>query len=227
MQTTWNHLPENKFFVQPRWISRRKTNFFSLSAFPTRNSFIFGEVKIVSGKASLCSYKQWLSQAMSNGNPCAAQCTICFRWGKAGFFRALQARDNFDWTNQSNWRNSRFGSRNASVGAQPQSRIKRSLNSWTFLGFSCSSQLLRALNNMYVDGISLGRDLSFIRGVGGGGRAGAAVGRVIKFYVAKKGRVTKNLSWALGRAILFLANIAVHFKTTYEIYYLTNKSLAQ
>ena len=137
MQTTWNHLPENKCFVQPRWISRRKTNFLSLSAFPTRNRFIFGEVKIVSGKAYLCSYKHWLSQAMSNGNPCAAQCTICFRWGKAGFFRALQARDNFDWTNQSNWRNSRFGLRNASVAAQPQSRIKRSLNSWTFLGFSC------------------------------------------------------------------------------------------
>ena len=26
----------------------------------------------------------------------------------------------------------------------------------TFLGFSCSSRLLRALNNMYVEGISLG-----------------------------------------------------------------------
>ena len=45
-----------------------------------------------------------------------------------------------------------------------------------------------------------------------GGRAGANGGRVIKFYVAKKGRVTKNLSWALGRAIPFLANIAVHLK---------------
>ena len=37
-------------------------------------------------------------------------------------------------------------------------------------------------------------------------------GRVIKFYVAKKGRGTKYLSWALGRAIPFLANIAVHLK---------------
>ena len=45
-----------------------------------------------------------------------------------------------------------------------------------------------------------------------GGRAGANGGRVIKCYVAKKGRVTKNLSWALGRAIPFLANIAVHLK---------------
>ena len=53
------------------------------------------------------------------------------------------------------------------------------------------------------------RDLSFIRG---GGRAGANGGRVIKFYVGKKGRVTKNLSWALGRAIPFLANIAVRLK---------------
>ena len=53
------------------------------------------------------------------------------------------------------------------------------------------------------------RDLSFIRGEG---RAGAVGGRVIKFYVAKKGRVTKNLSWDLGRAIPFLANIAVHLK---------------
>ena len=52
------------------------------------------------------------------------------------------------------------------------------------------------------------RDLSFIRG----GRAGANGGRVIKFYVAKKGRVTKNLSWALGRAIPFFVNIAVHLK---------------
>ena len=43
-----------------------------------------------------------------------------------------------------------------------------------------------------------------------GGRASANGGRVIKFDVAKKGRVTKNLSWALGRAIPFLANIAVH-----------------
>ena len=31
-----------------------------------------------------------------------------------------------------------------------------------------------------------------------GARTGANGGRVIKFYVAKKGRVTKNLSWALG-----------------------------
>ena len=49
-------------------------------------------------------------------------------------------------------------------------------------------------------------------GGGGGGRAGANGGRVFKFYVAKKGRVTTNLSWALGRAIPFLANIAVHLK---------------
>ena len=44
-----------------------------------------------------------------------------------------------------------------------------------------------------------------------GGRAGANGGRVIKFYVAKKGGGggTKNLSWALGRAIPFLTNIAV------------------
>ena len=37
-------------------------------------------------------------------------------------------------------------------------------------------------------------------------------GGVIKFYVAKKGRVNKNLSRALGRAIPFLANIDVHLK---------------
>ena len=37
-------------------------------------------------------------------------------------------------------------------------------------------------------------------------------GRVIKFYVAKKGRVTKNLSWALGRAIPVLENITVHLE---------------
>ena len=41
------------------------------------------------------------------------------------------------------------------------------------------------------------------RGGGGGGGAGANGKRVIKCYVAKKGRVTKNLSWALGRAIPF------------------------
>ena len=37
-------------------------------------------------------------------------------------------------------------------------------------------------------------------------------GRVIKFYVAKKGRATKNLSRALGRTIPLLANIAVRLK---------------
>ena len=114
---------------------------------------------LVSGKTSLCSCKHWsdwLSQAMTNGNPRAARCGICFLWGRAGFFGALQARDNFDWTNQSSRRNSRFGSRNSSIGAQPWSRIKRLLNSWTFLGFSCSSRLLRALNNKHVEGISLG-----------------------------------------------------------------------
>ena len=57
------------------------------------------------------------------------------------------------------------------------------------------------------------RDRSFIRGGGGGGeRLVQMGGRVIKFYVAKKGRGTKYLSWALGRAIPFLANIAVHLK---------------
>jgi len=43
------------------------------------------------------------------------------------------------------------------------------------------------------------RDLSFITG----GRAGANGGRVITFYATKKGRVTKNLSRGLGRAISF------------------------
>ena len=38
------------------------------------------------------------------------------------------------------------------------------------------------------------------------------MGGVIKFYVAKKGRVNKNLSGALGRAIPFLENIGVHLK---------------
>ena len=50
------------------------------------------------------------------------------------------------------------------------------------------------------------RDLSFITG---GGRAGANGGRVIKCYVAKKWRVTENLSWALRRAIPFFVNIVV------------------
>ena len=71
----------------------------------------------------------------------------------------VQSKLSRAWTNQSSWWNSRFGSRNSSIGeigAQPWSRINRLLNSWTFLGFSCSSRLLRALNNMYVEGISLG-----------------------------------------------------------------------
>ena len=59
-------------------------------------------------------------------------------------------------TNHRSRRNSRFGSPNASVGAHSHSWMKRLLNSWTFLGFSCSSRLLRALNNMYVEWISLG-----------------------------------------------------------------------
>ena len=46
----------------------------------------------------------------------------------------------------------------------------------------------------------------------GGGRAGANRGRVITFYATKKGRVTKNLSRALGRAMSFFVNIAVHLK---------------
>ena len=37
-------------------------------------------------------------------------------------------------------------------------------------------------------------------------------GRVITFYATKKGRVTKHLSRALGRAISFFVNIAVHLK---------------
>ena len=128
-------------------------SFFSLSAYPTRCYSLAiassserwklqRENKEKNTKKSLYIsqlWRDWLSQAMSNGSPFAAQCGICSRWGKAGFFGALQARDNFDWTNQSGWRNSRFGSRNASVGAQPQLRIKRLLNSWFFLGFSCSS----------------------------------------------------------------------------------------
>ena len=56
------------------------------------------------------------------------------------------------------------------------------------------------------------RDLSFIRWGGGGGRAGANGGRVIIFYATKKGRVTKNLSRAFGRAISFFVNTAVHLK---------------
>ena len=68
----------------------------------------------------------------------------------------VQSKLSRTWTNQSSWWNSRFGSRNSSIGAQPWSRIGRLLKSWTFLGFSCSSRLLRALNNMYVEGISLG-----------------------------------------------------------------------
>ena len=151
---------------QPRWISRRKTKltflFFhyrhtrlvvilSQSLHLRRGENCSEKTKRKTAKKSLyivsvetsffsCKlWRDWLSQAMSNGNPFAAQCGICSRWGKAGFSGALQARDNFDWTNQSTWSNSRFGSRNASVGAQPQSRIKRLLNSWTILGFSCSS----------------------------------------------------------------------------------------
>ena len=42
--------------------------------------------------------------------------------------------------------------------------------------------------------------------------AGANGGWVVKLYVAKKGRVTKNLSWALGRAIPLFVNITVHLK---------------
>ena len=68
----------------------------------------------------------------------------------------VQSKLSRTWTNQSSWWNSRFGSRNSSIGAQPWSRINRLLNSWTFLRFSCSSRLLRALNKMYVEGISLG-----------------------------------------------------------------------
>ena len=149
---------------QPRWISRRKTKltFLFFHYRHTRLVVILSQslhlrrgencrektkrktakktLYIVSGETSFFSCKHWhdwLSQAMSNGNPFAVQCGICSRWGKAGFFGALQA--HFDWTNQSSWSNSRFGSRNASVGAQPQSRIKRLLNSRSFLGFSCSS----------------------------------------------------------------------------------------
>ena len=160
------------------WPGNDKLSFFSLSAFPGRCYFLsissslqrwkwtthkekkqWRRLYLVSGKTSLCSckhWRDWLSQSMSNGNPRAARCGICFHWGRAGFSGELQARDNFDWTNQSSLGNSRFGSRNSSIGAQPWSRIKRLLNSWTFLGFSCSSRLLRALNNMYVEGISLG-----------------------------------------------------------------------
>ena len=68
-----------------------------------------------------------------------------------------------------------------------------------------SSYILQMfVNDHACHHLALG-DLSFIR-------VGANGGRVIKFYVAKKGRVTKNLSWVLGRAIPCLANIAVHLK---------------
>ena len=102
----------------------------------------------------LCSHCGWLllkCSAIGIGfNGAETNCGI------AHIFGILLARDNFNWTNQSSWWNSRFGSRNSSIGAQPWSRISRLLKSWTFLGFSCSSRLLRALNNMYVEGISLG-----------------------------------------------------------------------
>ena len=42
--------------------------------------------------------------------------------------------------------------------------------------------------------------------------AGANRGRVSKFYVTKKDRVTKNLSCALERAITFFVNIAACLK---------------
>ena len=46
---------------------------------------------------------------------------------------------------------------------------------------------------------------------GGGGGEGWCMGvRVIKFYVTKKGSVTKNLTWALGRRSF--VNIAAHLK---------------
>lgn len=48
--------------------------------------------------------------------------------------------------------------------------------------------------------------MSFI----GGGRAGANGGKVIRFYATKKGRVTKHLSRAKGRAISSFVSIAVN-----------------
>ena len=39
---------------------------------------------------------------------------------------------------------------------------------------------------------------------GGGGEGWCKGVRVIKFYVTKKGSVTKNITWALGRAMIFL-----------------------
>ena len=38
----------------------------------------------------------------------------------------------------------------------------------------------------------------------GGGEGWCKGVRVIKFYVTKKGSVTKNITWALGRAMIFL-----------------------
>ena len=38
----------------------------------------------------------------------------------------------------------------------------------------------------------------------GGGEGWCTGVRVIKFYVTKKGSVTKNITWALGRAMIFL-----------------------
>ena len=46
--------------------------------------------------------------------------------------------------------------------------------------------------------------LIYYTGGGGGGGGCCKGGRVIKFYVTKKGSVTKNLTWALGRAMIFL-----------------------
>jgi len=57
---------------------------------------------------------------------------------------------------------------------------------------------VRVRNNMFLHKVVILGTCHLLEGA----RTGANGGRVIKFYVAKKGRVTKNLSWALGTAIL-------------------------